>query len=58
METISALRAQTDIPILVVSATAIEWDKVAVLDAGADDYLTKPFGVEELLARLRAVCAA
>jgi two-component system, OmpR family, KDP operon response regulator KdpE len=55
VETISALRAQTDIPILVVSTTAMEWDKVAVLDAGADDYLTKPFGVEELLARLRAV---
>jgi two-component system KDP operon response regulator KdpE len=54
VETVSALRAQTDIPILVVSTTAAEWDKVAVLDAGADDYLTKPFGVEELLARLRA----
>jgi len=54
VETISALRAQTDIPILVVSTTAYEWDKVALLDAGADDYLTKPFGVEELLARLRA----
>jgi two-component system KDP operon response regulator KdpE len=54
-DTISSLRAQTDIPILVVSATADEWDKVAVLDAGADDYITKPFGVEELLARLRAV---
>jgi two-component system, OmpR family, KDP operon response regulator KdpE len=53
VETVSALRAQTDIPILVVSTTAEEWDKVAVLDAGADDYLTKPFGVEELLARLR-----
>jgi two-component system KDP operon response regulator KdpE len=53
VETVSALRTQTDIPILVVSTTAEEWDKVAVLDAGADDYLTKPFGVEELLARLR-----
>jgi two-component system KDP operon response regulator KdpE len=53
VETVAALRAQTDIPILVVSATGEEWDKVAVLDAGADDYLTKPFGVEELLARLR-----
>jgi two-component system KDP operon response regulator KdpE len=50
---VHALRAQTDVPILVVSAAANEWDKVAVLDAGADDYLTKPFGVEELLARLR-----
>ena len=54
VDTVSALRAQTDIPILVVSATGEEWEKVAVLDAGADDYLTKPFGVEELLARLRA----
>jgi two-component system, OmpR family, KDP operon response regulator KdpE len=53
VETVSALRAQTDIPILVVSAAAGEGDKVAVLDAGADDYLTKPFGVEELMARLR-----
>jgi two-component system, OmpR family, KDP operon response regulator KdpE len=53
VETVSALRAQTDIPIIVVSATAAEWDKVAVLDAGADDYLSKPFGVEELQARLR-----
>jgi two-component system KDP operon response regulator KdpE len=55
VETVSTLRAQTDIPILVISATSGEWDKVAMLDAGADDYLTKPFGVEELLARLRAV---
>jgi two-component system KDP operon response regulator KdpE len=55
VETISALRAQTDIPIVVVSATTFEWDKVAVLDAGADDYSAKPFAVEELLARLRAV---
>jgi two-component system KDP operon response regulator KdpE len=51
---VSALRAQTDIPILVVSTSAYESNKVAMLDAGADDYLTKPFGVEELLARLRA----
>jgi two-component system KDP operon response regulator KdpE len=50
---VSDLRARTDIPILVVSLIAGEADKVAVLDAGADDYLTKPFGVEELLARLR-----
>ena len=54
VETVSTLRAQTDIPILVISTTAYECDKVAVLDAGADDYLTKPFGLEELLARLRA----
>ena len=48
------LRLRTDVPIVVVSALAEEHDKVAMLDAGADDYLTKPFGVEELLARLRA----
>ena len=52
-DTVNALRAQTVLPILVVSASDNVWDKVAVLDAGADDYLTKPFGVEELLARLR-----
>ena len=40
-------------PIVVLSARGLERDKVAALDAGADDYLTKPFGVEELLARLR-----
>jgi two-component system, OmpR family, KDP operon response regulator KdpE len=48
------LRARTDLPILVVSTSADELDKVAVLDAGADDYLTEPYGFEELLARLRA----
>ena len=42
-----------DAPIIVLSARGLERDKVAALDAGADDYLTKPFGVEELLARLR-----
>ena len=40
-------------PIIVLSARGLERDKVAALDAGADDYLTKPFGVEELLARVR-----
>jgi two-component system KDP operon response regulator KdpE len=52
-DAVSALRGQTDLPILVISPSDSVWDKVAVLDAGADDYLTKPFGVEELLARLR-----
>jgi two-component system KDP operon response regulator KdpE len=47
------LRAWCRIPIIVVSARGREEDKVAALDAGADDYLTKPFGVGELLARLR-----
>jgi two-component system KDP operon response regulator KdpE len=47
------LRGWTDVPIIVLSARGRESDKVAALDAGADDYLTKPFGVDELLARLR-----
>jgi two-component system KDP operon response regulator KdpE len=48
------LRAITRAPILVISARGREADKVEALDAGADDYLTKPFGVKELLARMRA----
>lgn len=47
------LRTWTSVPILVLSARGQESDKVAALDAGADDYLTKPFGVAELAARLR-----
>ncbi len=47
------LREWSDTPIIVVSARERERDKVAALDAGADDYLTKPFGTEELLARIR-----
>jgi two-component system KDP operon response regulator KdpE len=53
-EVVHELRVLTDLPILVVSRNANEWDKVPVLDAGADDYLAQPYGVEELLARLRA----
>ena len=49
----AAVRAWSKIPIVVVSARSHEQDKVAALDAGADDYLTKPFSVAELLARLR-----
>jgi two-component system KDP operon response regulator KdpE len=48
------LRQWTQIPILILSAVGEEREKVAALDAGADDYVTKPFGVDELLARLRA----
>ena len=48
------LRQWTTIPILILSAVGDEREKVSALDAGADDYVTKPFGVEELLARLRA----
>ncbi len=49
------LRRWTDVPIVVLSAVGDEREKVLALDAGADDYVTKPFGIEELLARLRAL---
>jgi two-component system, OmpR family, KDP operon response regulator KdpE len=52
---IRSLRPQLATPILVLSARAQEPEKIAALDAGADDYLTKPFGVGELLARVRAM---
>jgi two-component system, OmpR family, KDP operon response regulator KdpE len=48
------LRTWSSLPIVVLSAVGDEGEKVAALDAGADDYVTKPFGMEELLARLRA----
>ena len=48
------LRRWSDAPVIVLSAVGEEREKVAALDAGADDYVTKPFGVDELLARLRA----
>jgi two-component system KDP operon response regulator KdpE len=47
-------REWTKVPIIVISARGQEDDKVAALDAGADDYLTKPFGIKELMARIRA----
>jgi len=49
------LRTWTDAPVIVLSAVGEEHEKIAALDAGADDYVTKPFSVDELLARLRAV---
>ena len=49
------LRAWSDVPILVLSARSNEKDKIQALDVGADDYLTKPFGVAELRARARAL---
>jgi two-component system, OmpR family, KDP operon response regulator KdpE len=49
------LRRWSSAPVIVLSAVGDESDKVAALDAGADDYVTKPFGIDELLARLRAV---
>lgn len=54
IDVIRELRAWADIPVIVLSARTQEAEKVAALDAGADDYLTKPFGVPELLARIRA----
>lgn len=60
IDVIRKIRGWSNVPILVVSARSDDTDKVSALDAGADDYLTKPFSVEELLARLRvargAVC--
>jgi two-component system KDP operon response regulator KdpE len=54
VEVTRRLREWTQIPIIVISVREQEKDKIAALDAGADDYLTKPFGVGELMARLRA----
>jgi two-component system KDP operon response regulator KdpE len=54
VEVIQGLRGWTKAPIIVLSGRADSTDKVEALDAGADDYVTKPFGVEELLARMRA----
>src|SRR5438876_6763158 len=55
LEVCRRVRAHSTVPIIVLTALDAESDKVAALDLGADDYLTKPFGVEELLARVRAV---
>ena len=54
LDFIHDLRAWSEIPVIVLSARTTEADKVGALDAGADDYLTKPFGAAELLARVRA----
>jgi two-component system KDP operon response regulator KdpE len=53
-EVVRGLRGWSEVPIIVLSVRDAERDKVAALDAGADDYVTKPFGMDELLARLRA----
>ncbi len=55
IDLIRDLRGWSDVPVLILSARAQENDKIAALDAGADDYLTKPFSVGELRARLRAL---
>ena len=54
IEVIHRIRSWSNVPIIIISARSEDADKVEALDAGADDYLTKPFSVEELLARLRA----
>jgi two-component system KDP operon response regulator KdpE len=54
VDVVGGLRGWTDVPIIVLSARDAQGDKVDALDAGADDYVTKPFGMDELLARLRA----
>ncbi|HUX22746.1 MAG TPA: response regulator [Spirochaetia bacterium] len=54
-EVLKRIRSWSRVPIIVLSARDQERDKVAALDAGADDYLTKPFGVDELLARIRVL---
>ena len=54
-EVLRRLREWSRVPVLVLTVLAAETDKVAALDAGADDYLTKPFGGAELLARIRAI---
>ena len=55
LDVLRELRTWTELPVIVLSARGQETDKVTALDLGADDYLTKPFGIDELLARLRAV---
>lgn len=55
VEVIERIRTWSNVPIIVVSARSEDSDKIDALDAGADDYLTKPFSVEELLARLRVI---
>jgi two-component system KDP operon response regulator KdpE len=54
IEVVHGLRGWTDVPIIVLTVRSDEADKVEALDAGADDYVTKPFGMNELLARMRA----
>lgn len=54
MEVLRAVRAWSSVPVVVLSARQTSDDKVEALDAGADDYVTKPFGMDELLARIRA----
>ena len=54
MEVLKSVRKWSNLPVVVVSARSYEHDKVEALDCGADDFITKPFGTSELLARIRA----
>jgi two-component system, OmpR family, KDP operon response regulator KdpE len=54
LETCREIRRSSDVPIIMLTVRSAERDKVSALDAGADDYVTKPFGMDELLARIRA----
>ncbi len=54
IDVLAAIRSHSSVPVIVLSARADSTDKVEALDTGADDYVTKPFGMDELLARLRA----
>ncbi|HCZ39539.1 response regulator [Brochothrix thermosphacta] len=54
LDVLATIRGWSEVPVLIVSARGNEIEKVAALDAGADDYITKPFGTSELLARIRA----
>jgi len=53
IETCREIRRSSDVPVIMLTVRSAERDKVVALDAGADDYVTKPFGIEELLARIR-----
>lgn len=54
-EVLQELRSWSNVPVIVLSVRADEYEKVALLDAGANDYMTKPFSVQELLARIRVI---
>ena len=58
MEVLRRLRRESPMPVIMLTARDSVIDKVSGLDSGADDYITKPFAIEELLARIRALCAS